>query len=280
MQIRKMLGSAKYIGACGLAAGLMLLLPLTASAKNVLVLEFDNFFALDGAPADDNIVAQIKVKVGDTITFENVGATDHDANNDVIDIDGTTFFEGEIFGNESPTQAPGAKFTTQPFETPGEIPFFCKIHGREDMAGVVIITGGDEPGPGPGPGPGPEPGPKPGKSFSFVCDQAMNIGPAGLETIFMNVGDTESCLLKLANNIPGVNVEVAAVLRAGFKTSISIDPVSAMTDENGEILVTITAENPGIDWAAWAVPNDRGEIVFNKRAYDKGRAWGMFIDVE
>ncbi len=266
-------GGFKSFCCLGIAAGLMALLPLTAGAKNVLVLEFDNFFALDGAPADDNVLTRIEINEGDTITFENVGATDHDANNDVVDIDGTTFFEGELFGSESPTQAPGAKFTTRPFEESGEIPFFCKIHGREDMAGVVIVAdGGEEPT--------PTDTPPPGKSFTFVCDQPMIIGAAGLETIRMSVGDTESCLLKLTNSAPGVHVEVAAVVRGGLRSSISIDPVRALTDENGEILVTITAENQGIDWAAWGVANDRGKIVFNKRAYDKGKAWGMFVDVD
>lgn len=51
-----------------------------------------------------------------------------------------------------------------------------------------------------------------------------------------------------------------------------------MTDANGELEFTITANHAGIDWAAWGIANENGEIEFGKRAYDKGRSWGCFVE--
>ena len=52
-----------------------------------------------------------------------------------------------------------------------------------------------------------------------------------------------------------------------------------MTDENGELEITITTLKKGRDWAAWAVPNEDNEFEFNKKSYDEGLAWGMFVKV-
>ena len=62
--------------------------------------------------------------------------------------------------------------------------------------------------------------------------------------------------------------------------TIEIEPETGVADENGEVVVTITAVKKGKDWAAWAVPNDRGEFRFNKKTYDGGLAWGMFVEVK
>ena len=119
------------------------------------------------------------------------------------------------------------------------------------------------------------------KSFLFSCEHGMERGSIlGLETLNMNIGDTENCTLELTNHEPGKTVTIATLLREGFRSSIEIEPESGETDEEGKVDITITAIRKGKDWAAWAVPNDIGEFEFNKETYDTGLAWGMFVDVE
>ncbi|MGR3220253.1 MAG: cohesin domain-containing protein [Candidatus Anammoxibacter sp.] len=122
--------------------------------------------------------------------------------------------------------------------------------------------------------------PPTGKSFTFNCENSMKRGPIfGLERLTMNVGDTENCTLKLINHEPGKTIEVSSLLRKGFRSAIEIEPARSVTDNNGELKITITAIRKGRDWAAWAVPNNRGQFRFNKKTYDAGFAWGMFVEV-
>ncbi len=123
--------------------------------------------------------------------------------------------------------------------------------------------------------------PQSGKSFTFNCENSMKRGPfLELEKLTMKLGDSENCTLKLTNHEPGKRVEVSSVLRKGFRSAIMIEPARSITDENGELEITITAIRKGSDWAAWAVPTDRGQFEFNKKTYDTGLAWGMFVQVE
>ena len=114
-------------------------LSLNANAATVNVWELDNWFSVEGGKSPDGKKTKIEVEVGDTITFTNKGGTDHDAVNDVVTLSSGTFFEGELFSG-SPLP-PGKTFTTPPFNEEGEIKFFCQIHGRDDMAGVIIVGG-------------------------------------------------------------------------------------------------------------------------------------------
>ncbi|MGR3319303.1 MAG: endo alpha-1,4 polygalactosaminidase [Candidatus Anammoxibacter sp.] len=119
------------------------------------------------------------------------------------------------------------------------------------------------------------------KSFTFNCEHSMKRGFFfGLETLTMNVGDQEDCTLRLTNNEPGKRVEISSFLRKGFRSAIKIEPARSRTDVNGELAIIITAINKGKDWAAWAVPNDSEEFKFNKKSYDTGIAWGMFVEVK
>ena len=36
----------------------------------------------------------------------------------------------------------------------------------------------------------------------------------------------------------------------------------------------------GKDWAAWAVPDKKGRFMFNKKTYDNGLAWVMFVEMK
>ncbi|MGR3219424.1 MAG: NHL domain-containing protein [Candidatus Anammoxibacter sp.] len=118
------------------------------------------------------------------------------------------------------------------------------------------------------------------KSFTFNCDHSMKRGFFGLESLVMNVGDIENCTLKLTNHVQGQTKEVSTQITNWFWSGIKIEPARSVTDENGELRVTITAVKKGSDWAAWAVPNDKGQFQFNKKTYDIGLAWGMFVRVE
>ncbi|MGR3319039.1 MAG: PKD domain-containing protein [Candidatus Anammoxibacter sp.] len=120
-----------------------------------------------------------------------------------------------------------------------------------------------------------------GKSFTFNCEHSMKRGHVfELEKLTLNVGDTENCTLKLTNHEPGKTVKIATLLKKGFRSAIEIAPERGVTDENGELKITITAIRKGKDWAAWAVKNDRGQFKFNMKTYDGGLAWGMFVAVK
>ncbi len=119
-----------------------------------------------------------------------------------------------------------------------------------------------------------------GKSFTFKCDKVLQIGAASLETLILELGETETCLLKLTNLEPGKPIEIGTFARNGFKVSTNISPSKGVPDLNGELEVTITAVRKGIDWIAWAVPNESGQFEFGKIAYDSGLAWGMFVEVK
>lgn len=129
----------------------------------------------------------------------------------------------------------------------------------------------------------PEPTPTPrrsGKSFTFKCKQALYAGAAGLESLILRKGTNEPCTITLTNLEPGVNVQVMAFQRNGIMASVQVEPITGVTDANGELEIIISAIARGIDWVAWAVPNDKGQFEFSKRAYDNGTAWGMFVEVK
>ncbi|MGR3319556.1 MAG: hypothetical protein ACUZ8O_13900 [Candidatus Anammoxibacter sp.] len=81
-----------------------------------------------------------------------------------------------------------------------------------------------------------------------------------MEKLTLNVGDTENCTLKLTNHEPGTEVNVSTLLRKLFGIAIEIEPLKSITDQNGKLEITITAIEEGINWAAWAVPDDRGGV--------------------
>lgn len=119
-----------------------------------------------------------------------------------------------------------------------------------------------------------------GKSFTFKCNRNLQIGNVGIERLIMHLGESESCKTKLTNLDPNTPITIRTRIRHGIQSSIIVEPETGITDENGEIEFEITATNEGIDWVAWAVPNETGAFVFNKKAYDNGKAWGMFVEVK
>lgn len=248
----------------------LLLLPLVANAKEVIIWELDNWFSVEGGASPDGPRTEFDIAKGDTVKFINMGATDHDAGNQLfITDDGQTLFDKELFGSSA--QSAGETFTTDPINLVGEIPFICFIHGEEDMAGTLNVTEDGEPIPGPTP--------DPGKLFTFECEHKFGTGPVGLELLTMEVGDTEACTLKLTNFEPGRSVEViVSTIPRSNKSPITIDmPDGNMTDENGELRVNIMSTGEGFAWFACSIVKGRS---FSLRHYRQGAAWGAFVNAE
>ena len=120
----------------------------------------------------------------------------------------------------------------------------------------------------------------PDKAFTFNCKKRLQTGQYGLERLIMRLGENETCKTRLTNFAPNTPIKVSTSLHPGLRSSIIVEPATGTTDENGEIEFMITAINRGIDWIAWAVPDDNGKFMFSKKSYDAGTAWGMFVDVK
>lgn len=119
------------------------------------------------------------------------------------------------------------------------------------------------------------------KLFTFNCKKPFQKWPvSSFERLDMDLGDRESCTLRVLNYEPGEEVKVSTNKRRGLRSAINVDPISGVVDEDGHIDFTITALKEGIYWLSWAVANENGEFEFDKEAYDEGRAWGMFVDVK
>ena len=152
--------------------------------------------------------------------------------------------------------------------------------------GIATGPGGTTPTPTPVPSgtvaPTPEPSgtPAPGKRFSFTCTNSLQDRPFGAERLNMKLGEKESCTLKLVDARPGVAVNVKTRHNRRIGSIIDIKSIEDVTDSNGELRFEIEAKRKGTIWAAWTLPDGQGNFIINKEAYDNGRAWGMFINVE
>lgn len=240
----------------------LIVYPLALSAKTVEMWQLDNFFSVAGGTSPDGQVTVVNIDAGDTIKWTNMGSTDHTTTNDVIVDQG--IFEGDLF--DSHAMGPGSSFS-HTFDKEGEFPYFCEIHGREDMAGKVIVGKGGGDGDGGGK-----------KSFTFECERDFEHGIFGIEALMLNIGEEVGCTLRLVNPVAGVKVGINN--RTFLRNAVIVDALSDKTDANGEIRYNIIANNKGTNWVGWAVPDDKGEIKFNKKAYDEGKAWGAFMHVE
>jgi plastocyanin len=97
----------------------------------------DDVVVVDGTEASvtaiDNTfrAADIEVKPGTTVTWENRGRNEHD----VLPV------EGDAWGAAVEEFAPGATYSTT-FDEPGVYPYYCSIHGTTDegMVGTVVVS--------------------------------------------------------------------------------------------------------------------------------------------
>ena len=115
--------------------------------------------------------------------------------------------------------------------------------------------------------------------FKVECDHPIENGEFGQETLIMKPGEIGNCTLTITDFTPNTFIKIITNLKDGIRSSIMIDPVDGITNKNGKLVFAITAIDEGINWIAWAIPNDSGKIELNKNAYDNGYAWGMFIEV-
>ncbi|MGR3319099.1 MAG: MJ1477/TM1410 family putative glycoside hydrolase [Candidatus Anammoxibacter sp.] len=114
-----------------------------------------------------------------------------------------------------------------------------------------------------------------GKNFTLKCENDRVRKFGGIEVMSLKTGEIINCTL-VANND---GIKVSTELRTGDKVSITVDPVDGITESNGELEITLTAIDKGIDWISWAIPDKDGNLKFDKKAYKNGNAWGMFVIV-
>ncbi len=118
-----------------------------------------------------------------------------------------------------------------------------------------------------------------GKSFTFNCERSMeNTYISNLEKVVMSVSESENCTLALTKFKENVSVSIKHI-PLGSKAA-QISPIMGNTGTNGKLTFTIAAIKKGRDWISWAVSNTEGDFDFSMDAYDKGTAWGMFVEVK
>jgi len=118
------------------------------------------------------------------------------------------------------------------------------------------------------------------KSFTFKCGNDFAPWVLGIEKMTIELNEEQACVLKLTRLEPGLEIEISSHMRDGVRSSIEVFPSRGITDKNGELTFSIVGVNEGIDWVSWAVRDDKGKFLFNKRAYDEGTAWGMVVEVK
>ena len=93
------------------------------NGETVVVLGVDNTFREE----------TIEIEAGTEVLWENRGRNDHN----VLPVD-----ETEDWGAQTEDFVPGDEYA-RVFDTPGEYPYYCSIHGTTDvgMIGTVIVTG-------------------------------------------------------------------------------------------------------------------------------------------
>ncbi|MGR3319353.1 MAG: cupredoxin domain-containing protein [Candidatus Anammoxibacter sp.] len=269
-KIMSMLGSVLPVKVIVVAVASLTLFPLVAGAATVEVWQGDNFFTniINGLPQESDDISTVNVttiEVGDTVKWTNQGTVEHTTVSDDDFANG--LFQGDLWA--SPNMAVGDTFS-HTFNDEGEFLYLCVVHGRDDMAGKIVVEKA---------GNGDPVDPPTNKSFTFKCDQPMVDWIAGLELMELVIGDEVGCTLTLTEPKPDVTVNV--LNRRIFRNAVTVDPSFCETDENGQCNFTIRAVSKGLNWTAWGVPrSEDNKIVFNKSAYDDGTSWGTAVIVK
>jgi len=258
----------------------LFLIPLNTNAKEVVIWELDNWFSVEGGSSPDGVRTEFDIEVGDTVTFINMGATDHDAGNLLFTTDdGTALFEKQLFGGAA--QSPGDTFTTIPIDIEGEVPFQCFIHGSPDMDGVLIVTGVVEPTPtgtgGPTPTPTPTSTEPEATTLSISCDRPLRT-LANMQVLRLSFIEEAECVITLVDPQPDVTIVSDSI---GLpRRSIAVIPPSGVTDENGSVRFRIVTGIPGANIAAVSfgvLDEETGDVTYNQDAVRVGSGSGMLV---
>ncbi len=259
----------------------LFLIPLTTNAKEVIIWELDNWFSVEGGSTPDGEITEFDIERGDTVTFINQGATDHDVGNLLFSTpEGDTFFDKELFGGAA--QSPGDTFTTEPIDLVGEIPFQCFIHGSPDMAGVLIVSdSGVEPTPTgtgePTPTPTGTPTEPEATTLSISCDRPLRT-LANMQVLRLSFVEEAECVITLVDPEPDVII-VSDSIGLPIR-SVAVVPRSGVTDENGSVTFRIVTAIPGLNVAMLSfgvLDEETGDVTYNADAVRVGSGSGMLV---
>lgn len=120
------------------------------------------------------------------------------------------------------------------------------------------------------------------KKFIVKFDKKLNKPTEELNLLSLKIGETVRCTLIANRNRINNNdqpIKVSTILNTGKKVSINVIPNSGLLDKQGEFMFTLRAIALGIDWVAWSINNSDKAHKPEKRDYDEGNAWGIFVEV-
>ena len=127
------------------------------------------------------------------------------------------------------------------------------------------------------------PPPKDGKKIMLECENNVINKPGDIEIITLKLGESISCKLIVHQSLV-VNsknsIKIATELKQGDKSSVNLNTKNGITNKKGELEITLTATDKGIDWIGWSLADKKGNFKFNKKAYGSGNAWGIFVLVK
>ncbi len=121
-----------------------------------------------------------------------------------------------------------------------------------------------------------------GKDFTLECKKSIVKRVNDFNVMYIEEKEAIGCKLVVEKEIIDKAkgpVTIASELKHGEKVSVCVTPGSGMTNDAGVFPVKITGTEKGVDWIGWAIVDKKGEIDFSKKAYDSGKAWGVYIFV-
>lgn len=127
------------------------------------------------------------------------------------------------------------------------------------------------------------PPPKDGKKITLECEKKVINKLGELEVISLNLGESISCKLIVHQSLVVNNknsIKIATELKQGDKPSVNVNTKNGIANKNGELAITLTGTDKGIDWIGWTLADKKGDFKFSQKAYGSGNAWGIFVLVK
>lgn len=232
--------------------------PAPSAASGVTIQALDNVFGTDDE-------AVVRVEVGATVTWENIGRNDHN----IISTDGAPFGVGES------EFTPGATYQAT-FNEAGTYTYFCSLHGNtsDGMRGTILV--GEE-------AEAPEPPPLPPAELDIVASGTTLRVPEDHDTIQAAVdAAAPGDLILIAPGVYKEEVQVprgkdgitlrgldraGVVLDGEFTRANGVQVVGA----NGVVIENMTAQNYTKNGFFWTgVVGYRGSYLTAVRNGDYG----------